>query len=46
MNFLQRFFRSLRHLLNGKNRSDWEGFKEIKDAKVDTPEEFRDRNVT
>jgi hypothetical protein len=47
MNWFGNFFRNLFGWIPGvKRRSDWRGFKEIDQAKVDTPEEFRERNNT
>lgn len=46
MNWFSNFFRNLFGWVPGVKRrgSDWRGFKAVDEAKVDKPEEFRERN--
>ncbi len=44
MNWFQSLKLKLSRVFPGLKPKTWPGFKEIKDVKVDTPEEFRDRN--
>jgi hypothetical protein len=46
MSWFQKLVWKIKNAFGIKNRDGWDGFKAVDQAIVDTPEEFRDRNVS